>query len=54
MVCQIVIKFVVIKPHVKSVSGYLLIASTRPEGQDGFSGRFAYVQTFVIPHTLNS
>jgi len=36
---------------IQSVSSYLLITSIVAEGQDGFSGRFAYVQTFVMRHT---
>ena len=39
---------------IKSVSAYLLITSIRADGQDVFSRRFAYVQTFVMRYTLNS
>jgi len=37
---------------IKSVSPYLLITSIWAEGQDGFSRRFAHVQTFVMRHIL--
>jgi len=37
---------------IKSVSGYLLITFIVAEGQDGFSRRFAHVQTFVMRHTF--
>ena len=38
---------------IKSFSCYFLITPIRPEGQDSFSRRFAYVQTSEMLHTLN-
>ena len=37
---------------IKSVIGYFLIISIRPEGHDGFSRRFAHVQIFVMRYTF--
>ena len=41
-----------ISNHIKSVSGYLRITTIRAEVQDGFSRRFAHMQTFLMRHTF--